>query len=400
MKKEDIMRGGRYFSYFWICVLGGIGICLIVCFLLFGSESESGEGIGSDKTHTNNEVTQPAEPDSESNVENEEIPTEAPEIENKDEEEASMVTLGVKDEIQRELLWLFFNPDVRYGMEYGKGVLTSEGFSEAFYEGRGTEIGMHSVGIGDYAVGNGISGICVGYYEGTPVYAYMAEYAAYGPVENGVCLGYSKAQKDTLFYGMYPVAFDTYYKGTTGELGKDAFPECVEQLPETPWYTDLVYAYGRMMANVSTDALMEEILHERLSGDNQKLNRDSFEKFLKNLPSSQGFEGDYYLYIDSVEEGRRYTEVEVKFIPCGTGFYKPIGSWQLTLYPEYEKFLPCGVNYKAYMDVGFVRENNVTVTEEDGKVKVEKEEIIYGQTVDEEGRRIYRLDDGTIIYLE
>lgn len=39
-------------------------------------------------------------------------------------------------------------------------------------------------------------------------------------------------------------------------------------------------------------------------------------------------------------------------------------------------------------------------TDRDGKVTVEKAEIIYGQTVDENGRPILCLERGTIIYLD
>ena len=78
-----------------------------------------------------------------------------------------------------------------------------------------------------------------------------------------------------------------------------------------------------------------------------------------------------------------------------------MGEWKLTFYPKYNKFLPCGIDIAGSSEVGFVRDEEVKITtDESGKVTIEREEIIYGQTVDEEGKRIYRFEDGTVIYLD
>ena len=105
--------------------------------------------------------------------------------------------------------------------------------------------------------------------------------------------------------------------------------------------------------------------------------------------------------VDSVKKKSTYTEVTVRFIPHKVAGISPTGEWKITLYEKEGKFIPSGINFADHMEVGFVKDNDITIsTDKDGNVTVEKEEIIYGQTVDENGRPILRLENGTIIYLD
>lgn len=386
MKKKDIMPGGHLFPIFWFELFG---TALLIALILFIASLMKGN-------RTKKELLPPADT----------VPT-IP---------ASIVTTAPagttaplptadpavveKESLQHEILELFFDSGTSYGMLYRDGKLTSESFARVFYEEYGERIEASKVQIGDCATGNGISGICVGIYRGLPVYAYMSEYASYGKTPNGMCLGYSREQCDELFYGMYPVDFDAYYEGAEREEAEDEFPVRVTTIPENPWYATMTYQYGKYMSDVDADYLLAGMMHECLHANNQKVHRDKFEEFLSNLPHLQGFDGTYDLMVDSVKVKEDYTEVQVRFIPHDAPGIQPVGTWALTLYKEYQKFLPCGVDFASHPEVGFVKDKEITIKREDGQVTVEREEIIYGQTVDEDGKAIYRLDDGTVIYLE
>ena len=304
------------------------------------------------------------------------------------------------ENLQKEILNLYFSTDTYYGMKYRGESLTAEGFANAFFDGTGKKIKASEVKIGDYAKGDGISGVCIGFYGPYPVFAYMEEYTAKGKKESGMCLGYTRELNDSLFFGMYPRTFTEYYSMCEDEV-EDIFPLYYEKLESVPWYVTETYEIGKRMSALDTDYLTDNMLHEKLESKNLKLHLGKFTDYLTKLPYLQGFEGTYDVMVSGVVEKNTYTEVSIAFVPHNKPRITPIGEWKITFFPKYNKFLPCGIDISGNSEVGFVRNEEIKIsTDESGKVTIEREEIIYGQTVDEEGRRIYRFDDGTVIYLD
>lgn len=326
------------------------------------------------------------------------------ENERKDENELIPTYLPLEkidvENLQKEILNLYFSEDTYYGMKYRGGSLTAEGFIDVFFEGTGKKIEAGEVKIGDYAKGDGISGICIGFYGQYPVFAYMEEYTVKGKKANGMCLGYSRELNDSLFFGMYPRTFTEYYSMCEDEV-EDVFPLYYDKLESVPWYVTETYEIGKRMSALDTDYLSDHMLHEKLEARNLKLHLGKFTDYLTKLPYFQGFEGTYDVMVSGVNEKNSYTEVTIAFVPHNKPRITPIGEWKITFFPKYNKFLPCGIDIEGDSEVGFVRNEEIKIsTDESGKVTIEREEIIYGQTVDEEGKRIYRFEDGTVIYLD
>lgn len=388
MKKNDIMPGGKYFPIFWYEIFGTVLLIAVIMLIvtLVRDTKTPGEILYPDGTTPGALVPGADASDEEGG---ELVPTKHP-SERTDAES-----------LQREVLELYFSNNTKYGMKYRNGYLTSEAFADVLMDGAGVKISAGEVRIGDYAVGNGISGICVGFYDKCPVFAYMSEYTAAGDDDNGVCLGFSREQKDELFFGMFPVTYTEYYRVYTEAATEDIFPASVKRLVPAPWYVTDAYEYGKQMSNLYVDYLIGHMLHEKLGARNLKLHREKFTEYLTNLPYLHGFEGNYDVMVSSVLEKETYTEVTIHFMPHEVPGIQPMGEWKLTFYPKYGKFLPCGIDIAGSSEVGFVRDEEIKITtDESGKVTIEREKIIYGQTVDENGKKIYRLDDGTVIYLE
>lgn len=385
MKKNDIMPGGKYFPIFWFEAFGVILLVTIIM-LVVGRIKEP---RGMRDLLSQSGITPVALALEEAGGEKEPVPTKYP-SERTDTEN-----------LQREILELYFNADTYYGMKYRGKSLTAERFAEVFFDETGSKITANEVKIGDYAKGNGISGICVGFYGHYPVFVYMEEYTANGKNENGMCLGYSREMNDALFFGMYPRSFTEYYSVYDDVAEEDVFPSYYALLESAPWYVTEAYEIGSKMSAMDIDYLVNNMLHEKLGEKHLKLQREKFTDYLTKLPYLQGFEGTYDVMVRGLREKETYTEVTIAFVPHNEFRITPIGEWKLTFYPKYDKFLPCGIDIAGNSEVGFVRDEEVKITtDESGKVSIEREEIIYGQTVDEEGKRIYRFEDGTIIYLD
>lgn len=385
MKKDDVMPGGKYFPIFWFEIFGVLLLVAVIILIvnLVKNPKTPGEVLYPEGGTPG--AFAPSGTGVPDNIGPTKLPSERFDTEN----------------MQRELLDLYFSAESSYGMEYRGGVLTSDSFAEVFFHGVGKKISAEEVKIGDYAVGDGVAGICVGFYGEFPIYVYMSEYTAAGRDDNGVCMGYSREQNNSLFYGMFPVTYTEYYSVFDKVAEEDIFPSSLTHITVVPWYVNEAFEYGKWFSSESADYLISRMLHEKLSARNLKINRDTFVKYLSSIPYRQGFEGTYDVMVSSVIEKETYTEVTIRFIPHNIPGFKPMGEWKLTFYPEYNKFLPGGIDIAAYSEVGFVREEEIKVEmDENGKVTIEKEEIIYGQTVDEEGNRIFRLEDGTVIYLD
>ncbi len=388
MKKDDVMPGGKYFPIFWFEVFGVVLLIAIVMLIVTRLREPKTPGEVLYPQGTTPGVIVPGENGGES-AGKEPKPTKLPE--NRTDTE----------NLQREILDLYFSADTYYGMKYRGKSLTAEGFADAFFDGTGSRISASEVKIGDYAEGDGISGICVGFYGQYPVFAYMEEYRANGKNTNGMCLGYSRELNDSLFFGMYPRTFTEYYSVYDTAAEEDVFPSYYVKLESVPWYVTEAYEYGRGMSALDIDYLVDNMLHEKLEARNLKLHREKFTDYLTKLPYLQGFEGEYDVMVRGVIEKDTYTEVTIAFVPHNKLRITPMGEWKLTFFPKYDKFLPCGIDIYGNSEVGFVRNEEIKITtDESGNVTVEREEIIYGQTVDENGKRIYRLDDGTVIYLD
>ena len=388
MKIKDIKPGGRLFPFFWFEIGGFMALIILSGVLISLLTADNAKGGITDAIPTMG-VAVPEDSGKKPSGESVELPT---------GEDKELTPVEV---LQRELIAMYFSDEVYYGMAYGDGTITTEGFATLFYDSPGAEIGINEVRIGDCAIGSGISGICVGFYNHLPVFAYVSNYTVDGRKENPICFGYAREQSTDLFCGMYPVSFLGYCKGDRSEVTADSFTTNVAYMGAPSRYAEMAYEYGVLMSSCNADVLSQEIMEEGLLVNNVKLYPEKFKEFLELLPAMQGFIGGYDLMMDSLKYGEDYVQVNVQFLPHDAEEIKPVGSWALTLYAEEQKFLPCEVNFLSHPEVGFVRDKKITITtNEDGTVKVDREEIIYGQTVDENGRSIYRLEDGTIIYLE
>lgn len=305
--------------------------------------------------------------------------------------------------IQYEILNMFQSERNLYGTEYGGKKLTAEGFAEALYTSFGAEVAFDDIQIGDCAFGTrGISGVCVGFYEEHPVFAYASLYAAYGPVASGICLGFAEADEAGLFLGMYPVDFTTFRRGCEGSVSNEAFEKVIKEIPPLPWYVALCYQYGSMMSSRDMEMLLASVDTKRLSYVNKRLDPELFGEFLETLPGRFGFEGSYYTTVKSAEETDNGISLTIGFVPKEEkGAFRCLGEWGLVFYENERKFLPCAPDIVNHAEIGLVRNENVKIIEDgSGTVEIQRETIIYGQTVDEEGRNIYRFSDGTVVYLD
>lgn len=391
MKKNDVMPGGKYFPIFWFEVFGAFLLITVIMLIVGRIKDTKNPGDVAYQPGTTPGVLAPGESGGEGAISGEKkpVPTKLP-SERTDTEN-----------LQREILDLYSSADTYYGMKYRGKSLTADGFADAFFHGTGSKITASEVEIGDYAKGDGVSGICVGFYGQYPVFAYMEEYTANGKNENGMCLGYSREMNDALFFGMYPRTFTEYYSFYEDVAEEDVFPSYYAKMESAPWYVTKAYEIGTKMSAMDIDYLVDSMLHEKLSARHLKLHQEKFTDYLTKLPYLQGFEGTYDVMVRDLREKDTYTEVTIAFVPHNMSRITPMGEWKLTFYPKYGKFLPCGIDIAGSSEVGFVRDEEVKITtDESGKVTIEREEIIYGQTVDENGKRIYRFEDGTVIYLD
>lgn len=304
-------------------------------------------------------------------------------------------------DLQEALVALYFDEETAYYMEYRGVKMESRSFAKLFYPEYGNRINLSDVQIGDIAESkSGITGICIGFYEKLPIFIYSSAVAAGGNTD-GLCLGYARGQRDELFYGMYPIDFEWFYRGYGTQIEHDAFSERIKDIPLTEWYVDLMYEYSRAMSRCEVDLLLASVNNDVLSASNLKLNRDSYASYLEGFPQRLGVSSDYRYMVRSAEENRDCTRIIVAVVDMGDSMLMPTLSGNeviaLTLYPAEKKFLPCDIDVLNHMEIGFVRASDVQIGA-DGKV-VEKE-IIYGQTVDDEGNPIFRLEDGTVIYLD
>lgn len=307
--------------------------------------------------------------------------------------------------LQSEILTLVGNSQYGYAATYRSGTLTKEGFSAVFYEELGDEIPAEKVSVGDVGIGGGLTGICVGFIEGVPVFAYAAEKALYQPDYSGVCIGYVRGLNDATLCGMYPVAFTEFYDCCKG-IGSDVeFNRKLAYLEENvSWYADALYDNGRAMSQKRTETLIDLMPEGTMHQCNVKILPDMFLQFLEGFAKQRGCPGgDYTLHVlKEISNREALVSLKVTCISLEEDTYlNTYGEWYVTMYRTFE-FLPCGADLSSYISiVGFVQDNQITIkTDEEGNVSVEKEEIIYGYTTDESGRPIIRAADGSVLYLD
>lgn len=307
--------------------------------------------------------------------------------------------------LQKEILSLVGSDEHVYGSIYRQGSITKDGFVPAFYEELGREISLADVGVGDVGIGPDYAGICVGFEQGIPVFAYAAEKSLYSLSYSGVCIGNVFSEVDETYCGMYPVVLTTFYDccGTDGD--NDLLKAKEESLKRNMlWYGDALYDYGRKMSRKNSEELVSLMPEGPMYQCNVKVLPEELLKFLMEFSERQGCPGEEYsLYvIDEISNGSTLASLQVALVSLQEGSYLEVfGEWYVTMYRTYE-FFPCGADLNSYIEVcGFVQDRKIVVEEdEEGNIVVKKEDLEYGYTTDENGRPIIRAADGSILYLD
>ena len=329
-------------------------------------------------------------------------------IENGTGQEEAVTAWVDLETLQKEILSIVRNENYAWGSMYRGSLLLPAGFSqlfipECYYI---MEISYDEISVGDVAVGDGITGICVGFISAEPVFAYVADKTVYDYGYGAVCLGYSKVHNNRTLAGMYPANFTTFYDCYSSAGAADLFNAKMTELTEnTPWYADAVYGYGRLFSDNKAELIASLIPDDALEQSNMKVHEEAFFRFVENFAESKGCPpGAYSFHVTKkVYEGEDSVTLQIACVSLEPATYlEKYGEWYITMYPD-SKYSPCGPKLSEYADeCGFVRAKEITVgkDEETGNIVVEEKELVYGVTTDEDGRPNIRGEDGSIIYLD
>lgn len=323
------------------------------------------------------------------------VPTELPQY------QAERTAAYTAAEIQKELLGLSTDT-IPYGKEYREGRLISNALIGLFYEEYGEQIDLSKVSVGDIATGNGYDGICVGFYEGIPVFAYIGAHSLNEKEDSCVFLGFDRSVKDDVLFGRYPIEFSAYYDTCSGDGDKEAFSACMEYLKEKEsWYADTIYSYGKLLSENRPDEAAAYINEQELTNSNRKLIREEFDAFIRNFGKEHGCSGSFNLYVDHVYDFSGYYVFSVRTISMDApDYFHTYGEAEVRISSS-GAIYPVGNLVENGSRCGIVQSVDILLTDnKDGTYSTMRNEMEYGGFYDEYGRYAYRDRDGNVFFLE
>ena len=260
-------------------------------------------------------------------------------------------------------------------------------------------ISSMEVSVGDVAsYGNG-TGVCVGFNNGLPVYAYYSSLQMLEGHENGgVYLGYSLEDSDSLLYGMFPVPFETYYDVTNGSGDNAAFYKKLNSVRGAVLVEqEVLFRYGRMVSRKEGAVLAEDVPEEYLLSElRMKLLHDEYITFIdtfaeKNLACT----GAYSFFSKGKKEGDGYTIYNISAVSLNAGSAFEVGQkeWELTIFDEEHGggMILCPISVARYY-IGVIGLGEAySYDEQQGK----DVEIVYGYQKKDDGKEEYVTVYGT-----
>lgn len=323
------------------------------------------------------------------------IPTEQPQYQ---EERTATYTAA---EIQKELLGLSMDT-ISYGEEYRNGRLTSDALIGLFYGEYGKQIDVSEVSIGDIATGNGYDGICIGFYEETPVFAYIGTHSLNEKEDSCIFLGFDCNVKDDVLFGRYPIKFSAYYDTCSGEGDDESFSSCMEYLKrKESWYADTIYTYGKLLSENRADEAAAYINGQELISSNRKLIREEFDAFIRNFGKEHGCSGSFNLYVERVYDFSGYYVFSVKTISMDAPDYLyTYGNAEMRISSS-GSIYPIGSITENGSLCGIVQSVDIlAIDNKDGSYSTTRNDVEYGSFYDEYGRYAYRDKEGNVFFLE
>ena len=288
------------------------------------------------------------------------------------------------------------------GDAFRGGVLSSAGFASLFFEEYGEEISAEKVSIGDVAVGSGYSGICIGFLEDVPVFAYVGTLSLNETEESCVLLSYDRGRKDAHLYGRYPVSFETYYDTCDGDGDEALFLLCMEELEKKEaWYADVLYSYGTLLSDGDFDAAAAFVDDNELISANRKLIREEFDAYIRRFGREHGCTGAFSLYVNRWYDFGGYYVFAASAVSLETAdFLKIYGGVEIRI-SEAGSIYPVGNIIEQGSICGIVPAVSVELIDNgDGTYRTERKEIEYGGFYDEDGNYAYRDKNGDVFILE
>ena len=242
---------------------------------------------------------------------------------------------------------LILNMDYPYASSYKDTALTENSLGILYSVNRTdvSSIPADQVSFGDIAVCGPYVGICMGRYNGFPLYAYVASYPSGVMPEGGVYLGYSAEQMDQSIFGMRPVPFSEYYdvcsyEGEEMDAYLDGYIASAED--RAHWYEDYVYSYGRIMSAKDSDELGKHFPKKLLASAHIAVDDGELTSFLDSFPVAAECPWNYYAF--SAAEEVAFDGYSVFTVNCvsmdGDTLYALSGEWSVSLYQSGE-FIPC-----------------------------------------------------------
>ena len=260
-------------------------------------------------------------------------------------------------------------------------------------------ISSKEVSVGDVAsYGNG-TGVCVGFNDGMPVYAYYSPLQMLESRESGgVYLGYSLEDCDSLLYGMLPVPFETYYDVMNGNGNNAAFYDKLYGVSRGKMEEmEVLFRYGRMASRKEGKALAEDVPEEYLLSElRMKLSCNEYAAFVDTFGEKRlACAGEYTFYPKKKKEEEEYTIYSISAVSLDAGSVFDVGQkeWEITIFNEEcgGGMILCPVSVARYY-IGMIGLGEAYVYNEESGKDVE---IVYGYQKKDDGSEEYVTVYGT-----
>lgn len=322
MKIEDILK-----NRFFIFGLGVIGV-LLIALLVLGVVDDINEigGMVDAPTPTPTVVA--------SITETPRTPTPAPTTVAGEIQGAQSVT-----EVLDNLMYYVLNPNTPYGYQITEDVRITENdmLKIAGISGYGKQISYLSVNVGDIGIYGRNICICIGFDEnGHALFAYANDYESSMLKSGGIYVGYSLYEYDQLYYGMYPVPCEAYYRGVSDSVVNTALMKKIEACKKyLNSDENKIYAAGRMFSGKLTKEIAGLIPEGLLVEHNLKLNEEKLEGFVASFveaAQAPEIKGEFAFVSNKSYESKTTRYVVTKLLSLAPAdFLDTYGKWEITI---------------------------------------------------------------------